>query len=292
MILCISDPVIQFTGASPSVGRSSCTHQMTVKEGENVVASAMIERVGDNSREVSVMCTTHPVSARSSQDYQVRDKKRVTFAPGQTIAFCNVTILNDYEYEPQESFQLKLDRPRMLAVTNSSANTLCVFIEEDENDRKLLNLTVYMAHQCSVLGPLVFFSKTHIVARERKTNYSYHIPISLSRRTDISETEVFYRTRLLPNDTANEKDFQGYPVKSVEFKSVQTIAHGELLIFSDDLIESNETLHVELIPHSHYQLGYPSMITVIILDSYKGTIYFLLFKISYSFHCSGKLHHC
>ena len=111
-----------------------------MKEGENSVASAVIERIGDSSKQVTVMCTANAESARRSQDYQERDKKRVTFEPGQTTAFCNVTIVNDDEFEPRERFQLKLAKPRMLAVTNSSADTLCVYIEEDEEDRKLLTI--------------------------------------------------------------------------------------------------------------------------------------------------------
>ena len=100
------------------------------------MASALIERIGDNSKEVSVMCTTHTGSARNARDYQERDKKWVTFAPGQKTAFCNVTIIDDDEFEPRERFMLKLDKPRILAVTNSSADTLCVYIEEDIEDRK------------------------------------------------------------------------------------------------------------------------------------------------------------
>lgn len=139
-------PVIQFAGVSQSVSSSSCTHETTVTEGEDEMVSVMVERIGDSSKEVSVMCTAHEVSASSSQDYQERVKKRVTFAPGQTKAYCNVTILDDDEFEPRESFKLKLDRPRILAVTNSSADTLCVYIEEDEKDRKLCKFSVKRSH--------------------------------------------------------------------------------------------------------------------------------------------------
>lgn len=140
------DPVIQFTGMSPSVDEtSSCTHKTTVKEGENFVVSTMIERIGDSSKEVSVMCMTKPDTAVSSQDYQERDKKWVTFAPGQKIAFCNVTILDDDEYETKEYFYLKLDRPRILGKINESANTVCVYIV-DSGDSKLLEAFVYTIH--------------------------------------------------------------------------------------------------------------------------------------------------
>lgn len=139
------DPVIQFketNGVLPSHGRGSCTHQLTVKEGDNSVVSAVIERIGDSSKQVTVICTANEVenSARRSQDFLERHKKRVTFEPGQTTAFCNVTIVNDDEFEAQEVFKLNLDKPRILARTNLSADTLCVYIEEDEEDRKLITV--------------------------------------------------------------------------------------------------------------------------------------------------------
>lgn len=114
----------------------SCSHKMTVKEGKNHTASVMIERIGDSSREVSVMCTVTARTARSLEDYVDSNKHWVTFAPGQKTAFCNITILDNDDFEEEEYFLLSLDRPRMLAITNSSARTLCVIIEEDD-DRKL-----------------------------------------------------------------------------------------------------------------------------------------------------------
>ena len=111
---------------------------MNITEGKDRVVSVMIERAGDTSREVSVMCTTQERSAQASHDYQERDKKRVTFAPGQAKAYCNVTILDDDKFEPREYFQLELqlDSPRTLARIDLSANILCVYID-DKNDRKL-----------------------------------------------------------------------------------------------------------------------------------------------------------
>ena len=90
---------------------------------------------------------------------------------------------------------------------------------------------------------------------------------------------------LFPNDTANGTDFQEIkPLKSVEFKSVQTVAHGELLILSDNIRESNETLHVELLPRPNYQLKYPSVMTIVILDdSYRGISCYLKYTYLYSF---------
>ena len=118
----------------------------------------------------------------------------------------------------------------------------------------------------------MFFGAPSMTVSERRTNYTYHIPINLTRKTDFGETEVLYRTKLFHNDTAREdKDFKGFTSQSVVFKSVQTMAYGHLLILPDsDDNESYETLHIELMPDPNYQLGYPSTITITI-DSYKGT---------------------
>lgn len=108
---------------------------------------------------------------------------------------------------------------------------------------------------------------------ERKKSHEYNIPMNLTRKTDIGETQVFYSTRILSNDTAKaNEDFQPYSNRNVSFRSTQAIAYGQLLILSDDDDnESSKTLHIELIPSSEdrYQLGYPSMITITI-DSYTG----------------------
>ena len=144
-MLSVTDPVIQFAdNISPSVNSTKCTHQITVEEGTNPVASVVLKRIGDSSKEVSVMCTTDSGSARAPQDYEKRDKKRVTFAPGQTTAFCNITIVDDDAYELEELFYLKLHKARMLAETNPLADTLCVYID-DKKDRKLCILFFNLA---------------------------------------------------------------------------------------------------------------------------------------------------
>ena len=118
----------------------------------------------------------------------------------------------------------------------------------------------------------MFFGAPSMIVQERRTNYTYHIPINLTRKTDIGETEVSYRTTLFRNDTAREdEDYEGFISQSIVFKSVQTMAYGYLSILPDnDDNESYETLHIELIPRPHYRLGYPSTIKITI-DSYKGT---------------------
>ena len=124
----------------------------------------------------------------------------------------------------------------------------------------------------------MYFNKTRIFVRERKTNYTIHIPIIRDGKTNLAEMHVAYHTKLFANDTANSTDFKEIkPENSVEFKSTQTVAHGELLILTDNIPESNETLHVELLPRPNYQLKDPSIITIIILDdSYRGIYLFLI----------------
>ena len=122
----------------------------------------------------------------------------------------------------------------------------------------------------------MYFNVTRMFVRERKTNYTIHIPIIREGKTNIADMYIAYRTKLFANDTANGTDFEEiFPESHVDFKSVQTFAFGELVILADNISESNETLHVELLPRSNYRLQYPSsIITIIILDdSYRGISY-------------------
>ena len=126
----------------------------------------------------------------------------------------------------------------------------------------------------------MYFNKTRMFVREGQTNYTIHIPIIREGKTNLAEMHVAYHTKLFANDTANSTDFEEIninPGSSVEFKSVQTVAHGELVILADNIPESNETLHVELLPRPNYRLKEPSIITIIILDdSYRGICLFLI----------------
>lgn len=124
----------------------------------------------------------------------------------------------------------------------------------------------------------MYFNITRMFVREREENYTIFIPIIREGKTNLPKIDVAYRAKLFANDTANSSDFEQIK-DSVEFKIVQTVVHAELRILPDNIPESNETLHVELLPRPNYRVKDPSIVTIIILDdSYRGIYLFLIFQ--------------
>ncbi|TSN86075.1 Extracellular matrix protein FRAS1 [Bagarius yarrelli] len=91
-----------------------------------------IERKGDTSSTVSALCYTIPRSAQGSSlhalesgsDYKSRSmssENRVVLGPGVSMSTCDVTLIDDSEYEPSEEFELVLsdasDNARMGDIT-------------------------------------------------------------------------------------------------------------------------------------------------------------------------------
>ena len=112
-------------------------HSIEVTEGDKTI-SVKLERTGDTSEQVSVKCETVDDSAKASLDY-IERHNRVTFEPGQTSAFCNVTIVDNDEFEAQESFHLRLRNPLQRALINHTSDIFCILINEDTKDSKLIN---------------------------------------------------------------------------------------------------------------------------------------------------------
>ena len=59
-------------------------------------------------------CYTRQIDAQVAKDYIERpntDDSIVEFAPGQTVAKCQVQLINDNQYEPNEDFRLVLGTP-------------------------------------------------------------------------------------------------------------------------------------------------------------------------------------
>jgi len=137
------DPVVGFVGARAlRTGlSSSCQHGIKVTEGDKTI-SVELERTGDTSEQVSVKCETVALTAKASEDYKERHK-RVTFEPGQTKAFCNVTIVDNNEFEEQEYFQLQLTHPLQRALVNKTSSAFCVMIDEDINDSELVKFYLF-----------------------------------------------------------------------------------------------------------------------------------------------------
>ncbi|KAM7021681.1 LOW QUALITY PROTEIN: extracellular matrix organizing protein FRAS1 [Passerculus sandwichensis] len=81
--------------------------------------SAPVQRKGDASSTVSAICYTVPKSARGSSLYMLEsgsdfksrglsDESRLVLGPGVTVVTCDVTLIDDSEYEEEEEFEVVL----------------------------------------------------------------------------------------------------------------------------------------------------------------------------------------
>ncbi|OWK55263.1 Extracellular matrix protein FRAS1 [Lonchura striata] len=81
--------------------------------------SAPVQRKGDASSTVSAICYTIPKSARGSSLYMLEsgsdfksrglsDENRLILGPGVTVVTCDVTLIDDSEYEEEEEFEVVL----------------------------------------------------------------------------------------------------------------------------------------------------------------------------------------
>ena len=105
---------------------------------------------------------------------------------------------------------------------------------------------------------------------ERVINSIIYVPIMRKGKTDLPPDElmtVVYKIKDYRNDTATKKiDFEATK-NFVSFDNSQTFASARLIILSDNVSESNETLHVELQRRpNYYILGSPTIITIVIKD--------------------------
>ncbi|CBY08706.1 unnamed protein product [Oikopleura dioica] len=87
--------------------------EFEVSESE-VHATALIIRQGDLNQETTVRCYTRQIGAEVAKDYIERpntDVSIVRFVPGQTVAKCDVELVNDQSFENTEDFRLVLGTP-------------------------------------------------------------------------------------------------------------------------------------------------------------------------------------
>lgn len=75
--------------------------------------------LGDTGSTVSAVCYTVPKSAKGSSPYMLEsgsdfksrgmtDESRIVFGPGVSVSTCDVTLIDDSEYEEEEEFEIVL----------------------------------------------------------------------------------------------------------------------------------------------------------------------------------------
>ena len=89
---------------------------------------------------MGVVCYT--TGLEGGGDYLHRpetDQSLVYFLPGEQKTVCPITIYDDHLNEDREYFEVHLKVPKSdFAYPNFAQSSLCVFIDHDENDGKII----------------------------------------------------------------------------------------------------------------------------------------------------------
>ncbi|KAJ8404524.1 hypothetical protein AAFF_G00337910 [Aldrovandia affinis] len=228
-----------------------------VKESAGILF-APIERKGDTSAMVSVLCYTVPKSAlgssslESGSDFLTREvssESRVTFRPGASISTCDVRLIDDSEYEPSEEFEL------VLSDVSDNARI---------GDVAVVNVVIDGPNDVSV----VYLGSASFTYSEDAG--TIEIPV-LRRGSDLSSVaSVWCATRLSdPPSALPGKDYIPSS-KKVEFKPGTTEQTCSLTIMDDiqnPTIEGLETFVVFLSSAQGAVLSEPFEAAVIITDT-------------------------
>ncbi|XP_056274598.1 extracellular matrix protein FRAS1 [Pseudoliparis swirei] len=226
------------------------------------IAHAAIERKGDTSSTVSALCSTVARSAQGSSltalesgsDYKSRGATgdhRVVLGPGVTMTTCDVTLIDDSEYELSEEFELVLSDPSDNARVGRVATTKVVI--DGPNDASTVTLG----------------NATFTFSEDAGT---IEIPV-LRRGSDLSSvTSVWCATR--PSDPPSASPGVDYipSSKKVEFKPGRTQETCSLTIMDDvqnPSIEGAESFVVFLSSPQGAVLQEPYEADVVITDTFQ-----------------------
>ncbi|KAM9823010.1 extracellular matrix organizing protein FRAS1 [Syngnathus typhle] len=226
------------------------------------VARVPVERKGDTSSTVSALCRTVSKSARGSSphalesgsDYKSRGagpESRVVLGPGVTASTCDVTLVDDSEYELSEELQLVLSQPSDNARIGRVAAAQVVI--DGPNDASAVTLG----------------NDTFTFAEDAGT---IEIPV-LRQGSDLSSaTSVWCATR--PSDPPSASPGVDYipSSKKVEFKPGRTQETCSLTILDDvqnPSIEGSESFVIFLSSPQGAVLQEPYEASVVIADTFQ-----------------------
>ncbi|XP_043916303.1 extracellular matrix organizing protein FRAS1-like [Protopterus annectens] len=223
---------------------------------------APIERKGDTSSTVSIICYTSSRSAtgsslfalESGSDFKSRAKtseSRIVLGPGVTMSTCDVQLIDDSEYEKDEDFELYLTDSSDNARIGSIASARVVI--DGPNDVSI-----------------VFLSNSSFTFSE--DSGTVNIPV-LRDGSDLSlPTAVWCGTR--PSDPPSASPGIDYVPSSMEvvFQPGKMEAVCTLTILDDTqtpVVEGSETFVIFLSSSQGAELAEPFQATVIINDTFQ-----------------------
>lgn len=230
--------VIALSAASLSVNEEAGSVALTV------------QRTGGSDGEVTVDYTTVPGTAIAGTDYTTT-AGTLTFADGETSKTVNVTILNDTEIDPGESFTFVISNAQGGATLGTTTSTTVNIVDDEQP------------------GTLAFSQATASVNEDDGT-----LTVTVVRTGGSDGTvTVNYATS---NGSATAGDDYTANSGTLTFADGETSKDIELQIIDDISIESNETLTVTLSsPSGGASIGTPAVMTVTIIeDDVPGTLAF------------------
>lgn len=225
------------------------TASLSVNEEAGSVALT-VQRTGGSDGEVTVDYTTVPGTAIAGTDYTTT-AGTLTFADGETSKTVNVTILNDTEIDPGESFTFVISNAQGGATLGTTTSTTVNIVDDEQP------------------GTLAFSQATASVNEDDGT-----LTITVVRTGGSDGTvTVNYATS---NGSATAGDDYTANSGTLTFADGETSKDIELQIIDDISIESNETLTVTLSsPSGGASIGTPAVMTVTIIeDDVPGTLAF------------------
>uniref|UniRef100_A0A3B4BU34 Calx-beta domain-containing protein n=1 Tax=Pygocentrus nattereri TaxID=42514 RepID=A0A3B4BU34_PYGNA len=196
---------------------------------------AMVIRSGDLTRRLQVRCYTRQSSAQAMMDYEERpdtDLSIITFQPGEREQRCEVTLVDDSEYEEEEEFRLVLGVP-----SSQSAERISLG-KQKETMVKISDLRD---------KPVIRFSETRFTVKEPKNpGDTETVHISVQRLGDCSRTST---VRVHTRDGSATAGHDYTPVSvELQFSEGQTLHVVEVYVLYDTETETRETFTVRLRP--------------------------------------------
>ncbi|XP_037070695.1 extracellular matrix protein 3-like, partial [Pollicipes pollicipes] len=186
----------------------------------------MVERSGDLSQELTVLCLTKNDTARGTPDGAVLSlsdyvsrrpgeaASRLRLEPGQSAAACAVQLVDDALFEPEETFWLELREPRGGRLSGRGHRAARVAIFSDNDD-----------------APYFYFGEPTLDVDESVGAVSVTVYRAGTDLTGSSSVTVTSRPGPPPRATAGE-DYRGLGVTLV-FGPGQTEASLNLTVLDD-----------------------------------------------------------
>ena len=200
-----------------------------------------IRRYGDASQEVSVICSTHSITALDDIDYMSRpanqEQSRIHFKRGETQKSCLIEILDDSVFEPDETFHVKLTN---LKVDSGPHSNEIRFL----NDRTELTVTILNDEDASVV---YLSAEVYYTDEPSSSDTSVVKPVTVIRTGDLSRITI---VRISTSDVTATAGLDYKPkTELIKFNPGVSALDFEIdILYDEDVSESSESFMVTLGP--------------------------------------------